>query len=494
MPRLSKLIASRATHRAMLKAAEASEALESAFLGAQTEIWASFPCFDPDAPLRTPLARLVGNTWGDMITDLLRRGIRLHLVLSDYDPILCPDQHRATSRAARLLRDAATRAGPEAQLFLTAAMHPAQLGLVARLALWPVAMWRLGRLTAWLNRLDCEDRAGVLADLPGLAPYLLPQTPLKRRLSSLPRQFPATHHQKLAVIDRRTLYLGGPDIGAPVPQDPAPPVTPGWHDLLLTMTGPVVGEAQAHLESFVDISSGTATPGVQRRLLRLMTRPGGIAALATRPRPYLSEFSTAHDVLARRSDSLIYIETQIFRDIDLACTLARYARDKPALHMILILPVAAVARGGPRARFGAYRQRRALHVLRQAFGARLLIAAAQPRAGRSLPNAFRAEPACDIATKVALFDTRTAIVSSANLDHPNRSWNTETGVFLNMARDVEVLRNQMMVHWLSGNPGPAYFNPETAVASWRSLVQENVRLPVAARRGALLPYDTNDAG
>ena len=63
-----------------------------------------------------------------------------------------------------------------------------------------------------------------------------------------------------------------------------------------------------------------------------------------------------------------------------------------------------------------------------------------------------------------------------------------------MARDVEVLRNQMMVHWLSGNPGPAYFNPETAVASWRSLVQENARLPVAARRGALLPYDTNDAG
>jgi hypothetical protein len=118
----------RCGYRFLLTAAEAYPALEAAFLAAKTEIWASFLVFDPSTGLRSADGLAVGQTWFDLIVHTLQRGVRLNMVISDFDPIGAPRLHRATWRSLRMLIAAAEVAGSD-RLKVTAALHPGEASL-----------------------------------------------------------------------------------------------------------------------------------------------------------------------------------------------------------------------------------------------------------------------------------------------------------------------------------------------------------------------------
>ncbi|MGB5067319.1 MAG: phospholipase, partial [Albidovulum sp.] len=109
--------------RVLLTAREAFPALERAVLAAKREIWGSFRIFDPATTLRSPEARAVGTTWFDLIRYTLARGVAIHMVISDFDPICWSAGHRDTWRAVRMFLAAAELAGPGAKLTITPAMH-----------------------------------------------------------------------------------------------------------------------------------------------------------------------------------------------------------------------------------------------------------------------------------------------------------------------------------------------------------------------------------
>lgn len=98
---------------------------------------------------------------------------------------------------------------------------------------------------------------------PGVAlrSFLSDFDPIARpRLMSLPPLCPATHHQKLAVFDRKRLYVGGLDLDERFYDTPDHHLLgqETWHDVQLMVEGPVARDAAAHLDGFLNIIAGHA--------------------------------------------------------------------------------------------------------------------------------------------------------------------------------------------------------------------------------------------
>ncbi len=493
--------------RILLTASEAYPALERAFLGATTEIWASFLVFDLGTRLRSAEALAIGKTWFDLVVHTLNRGVALHVWISDVDPVARAEMHRAATRQVRMFSAAAAVANPGASLQVRRARHPAETGALVRLAIWPYIMKKLFRTAGWLNGLTPERRKAALRDMDGAAKNLRIRADgtVTPRLWSLPRLFPAVHHQKLAVIDRTLLYIGGLDLDERRYDTPthrrAGDQT--WHDVQLMIEGPVVAEAQAHLESFQAVIDGKLAPPRTRRLMRTLSRPRLRSLWHFGPDPVVNELRTAHLILSGRAQSFIYMESQYFRDQSLARALARAAQASPGLQMILILPAAPddVAFDGKRgldARFGEALQARALRRLRKGFGARLFVGSpGQPRAampdGAGDPDTRRdrlhGAPLIYVHAKVSVFDDTSAIVSSANLNGRSLLWDTEAGVYLTNRNDVTELRHRVMSHWLPKDAAPDAFEAATAVRAWSRIAWANAAKRPAERMGYLLPHD-----
>ena len=498
--------------RVHLTASEAYPALETMFLNATSEVWASFLVFDLDTALRSDAGRAVGRTWFDLLVHVLRRGVKLHFVLADVDPVVRADMHRAATRSLRRFVAAREVAGPAAELNVVAARHPAQSGAVLRLAIWPYIQMKLKGTARRLNHLALPQRVAALRDMPGMTPYLRTHADgrVAVRRFCLPRLYPALHHQKLAVFDRSLLYIGGLDLDERRYDTPKhnQPAAQTWHDLQLIVDGPVVTEAQAHLETFRAVANGDAPVATHRRLLTTLSQKRPFNLFRFGPATCAAQISTGHSVLVNRSTRLIYLETQYFRNRALALDLARRAQKEPGLTMILVLPaapddVAFEGNRGPDARFGAFQQARALRIIRRAFGPRLFIAspAQQRRAGpaQGAPkeggdvaansDRLNGAPMVYVHAKVSVFDDNAAIVSSANLNGRSLFWDTEAGVYLYRHVQVEDLRRRVMAHWLPENANAAAFALDTAAATWARISRDNARTAPEQRKGFLLPHD-----
>ncbi len=501
--------------RILVTAAEAYPALERAFLAAETEISASFLVFDLTTRLRSPEAREIGDTWFELIIDCLRRGVAIRFVLSDFDPVARPEMHKGTWHSLRMLYAAAELAGPEAKLEVTAALHPAQTGILPRILLWPVILKRLSDLAKDLNALSEPQRCATLRDMPAIAAQMNEgqDCRVSPKLWPLPRLYPATHHQKLAVIDRKVLYIGGLDLderrydttGHDRPSEQT------WHDVQLLMTGTIAEDAARHLDQFLDLVSGAKRPprrgaGSGRNGSALLTtlsrrRSGPIAHIG--PKTISSALYQRHISAISRSTSLIYLESQYFRHVSFARALARAARRNPDLDLILMLPGAPEElvfehRKGLDTRMGEWLQARCLRILERSYGPRLFVggAAQKRQPDAAIPKGrqhLSGAPLIYIHAKVSIFDRREAIVSSANLNGRSFRWDTECGVHLTDKDTVEDLRHRLMKHWLPTGAGPEFFEDENAVTAWRGLALANAETPPQDRKGFVVPYDLRAA-
>ncbi|WP_284164805.1 phospholipase D-like domain-containing protein [Frigidibacter sp. SD6-1] len=491
----------------LLTADEAYPVLEREFLQAQSEIWASFRVFDLTTRVRSVEARQVAETWFDLIIHTLSRGVALNIVISDFDPIARPALHRGTWRSVRRLIAAGELAGKGHRLNVVAGMHPARSGLVPRVLLWPMILYRQFKAARWLNRRPKAERRTAIAEMPGLASRLVRMAGgrFRPKFWPLPCLYPATHHQKIAVFDRKQLYLGGLDLDErrfdTARHDRSADET--WHDVQLNLTGHAATEAQSHLESFLDVTAGRKEPVRQRRLLRTLSRPRGNNFLHLGPEPLLQEIAMAHEHLAKRAQKFIYLESQYLRDLHFARHLARQAEASPGLTLLVVLPaapddIAFERQVGLDARFGEYLQARALRILVKSYGSRLFVAGMAQRRranggnekGRASPEGA---PLIYIHSKVSLFDETAAIVSSANLNGRSLRWDTEAGLLVTDRSRVLMLRRRVMGHWLPEKAHDRYFDPDTALSAWRTLALDNLRKDPAHRRGFVLPYDINAA-
>ncbi|SLN76900.1 phospholipase D family protein [Roseisalinus antarcticus] len=486
----------------LVTADEAYREFERLVLSAKESLTAGFRIFDPDTRLLSDAARQVGDTWEDLIADALARGVRIQIILSDFDPVFAPSLHRRSWMSQRRLTERAAAEGCAERLEVDVHMHPSRSGYPIRLAAARTARRRLRDMARWINDQGELRREEYLRDVPGLDGMLVRDETGKVSLAKgvIPPMRPISHHQKLAVIDRKALYVGGLDLDNrrqdDKSHDQAGPRT--WADVQLSFTGPAAASAEDHLLAFRDEVAGKRVPAASRDgLLRtLSVRRTGLGALGLGPAPAVHELvdRTAEGVAG--ATQLIYLETQFLRDLHLCRDLARRGQSIRDLGLIVCLPAAPEELAfegaqGMDMRFGEHLQSRCVEILSRAFGDRVsFVSPAQPRG--MAPDGTRGvlcgAPIVYVHSKVSIFDDRLALVSSANLNGRSARWDTELGVALTDAAQVKRLRSRVMNHWLPEDPAPELLNPATAAQAWGRLAEANRKRQPAEREGFLLPY------
>jgi phospholipase D1/2 len=486
----------------LITAHEAFPAFEEAVLDAESELVAGFRIFDLSTKLRSPRGRAIGEDWFDLLLHKLRGGMSIHVVLSDFDPLVAESLHALTWRSVRMFAALQELAPPGVLCVSHAAMHPARLAIAARLALWPRVATMLSQRTREIEAMSPEARERVLRDRPGLAEMIAREKDrLRPKRLRLPQLMPVTHHQKVAVLDGEVVYCGGLDLNERRWDDwrHERPGAETWHDVQLLRRDPDAGAAtRAHLLSFVGTTHrATEPPDGGGAILRTLSMRGRGRRPLFSPRDKLHEIEDEIIDGIEGARRLIYLESQFLRDRHVTRALARAARRNPSLELFLVLPAAPedVAFLGSRridARFGEYLQARCVAKLRRVYGPRIFVGSpAQRRAtderGRGV---LHGAPIIYVHAKVSLFDDDRGVISSANLNGRSMRWDTEFGVPLHGPEQVADTRRRLLAHWLGegeGADGPL-LDPERCVPAWRDRAARNVRLAPEKRRGLLLPY------
>lgn len=466
----------------LITAEEAWPAFERAVLDAQHVVHGSFRIFDLSTKLRSPEARAVGSDWFDLLAHVIRRGVSVTLVVSDFDPVMATALHELTWKTVRqgaaLAEIADARPG---QVKISAALHPARAGFLPWGMLLPAVLKRKWDQVATLSK-DRLTRHAILLDR-----------------SALPELRTVTHHQKLAVIDDDTLFIGGLDLNERRfdTLDHDRPARETWSDVhLMLRNGPEVAEAKAHLDTFLDVTAGRRDAPRLTLIKRTLSAPRRMQFPYLSPRTVANEIEDTHMACFQAARHLIHIETQFLRSRAIASALAKAAVGNPDLHLVMILPalpesLAFHGEDGLDTRFGMNLQQEAVALVQEAFGDRAVFASpVRPvMASRDSLASLAGSPMVYVHNKVLVKDDDFALVGSGNLNGRSMRWDTEAAVAITDPLHMQTLRARLMSHWWFDDLPDAALIPDTLYPWWASRIAANgVCLP-ENRTGFLVPYD-----
>ncbi len=459
----------------LIEASAAYPALENAMLDARTEALLGFRVLSPRTKLRTDRARSQGlDTWCDLVANTVARGVRVRILMTDFEPVMANGLHQRTWKDMTGFC-AAVPSDAKGDLQVIAALHEGEFGLVTRWLLWPLVWSKLQGLHAEATTRSQKGAENLRQRSPGLWRALT----RKGKAFQIngwpqPRMWPVTYHQKLAVFDGEATILGGLDIDERRFDDPdhEKPSDQTWHDVSIQSAGPIAYDLRQHFQNVWNrevprfnarlTHLGAPRDDLPASVTRLPdtehTAPthahagdiGTLQVLRTRsrrsrspfavgPKAVVTEIETAHvDQICAATD-LIYLESQFFRSEPIISALERGARAQPGLRLILLVPaapedVAFDGSTGADAKHGEWMQVQGIDRLHAAFGDRfdafcLVKDRPAPDAEETDHRRFVAGRAIIyLHSKVSIFDGRTAIVSSANLNGRSMQWDTECGV------------------------------------------------------------------
>jgi phospholipase D1/2 len=494
----------------------------------------AYRIFEPSTRLRTPRAGC--ETWLDLLREKLRQGVEIRIALADFDAIGAPDLHETTWRSAEELGTIAGAGANGGSIEVLPIRHEARIGRGWRIGFWLPALLRLEHCRRELNEMPEDERRRHFFERPGIWSFLRMNRHgrLKWRAWRLPRLYPVTHHQKIAVVDGARAVIGGLDVNerrwdTKLHDRPAAET---WHDVSVLVDGPVVTDIARHLadgwngnrrrmaalrrEQRRCMPAGaaelplpasplpvpeqpTATVGQGLKLVRTLSR-NRRGFLRFSPGTCFAEIEAEHLRMICAARRLIYIESQFLRSQPVAEALAQAARAVPGLGLIMVLPaapeqIAFDRKSGIPERLGEHLHHECVRCVREGFGERAaILTPARPVASDSdgRDQTHGAEIVY-VHAKVIVVDDREAIVSSANLNGRSLRWDTEAGVLCNVPERAAALRRQLAEHWLAQGAGREFFELDTAASAWRRLAEANAALPPERRRGFLVPHDESMA-
>ena len=512
-------------------------ALEQLVLAAKSQVWLAFRIFDPGTRTRSPEALALGlSDWAALLRHVIAQGVEVRLLLTDFEPIMADHLHGgswATFRTLRTMADALPDDERE-RLQIIVIQHAGELGYGTRQVLRIAMGFQIRRLLRKLGDAG-GDVAEALAVRPGLWRHLRldPQGRPVYRPDQAPRLWPATYHQKFAVIDCRVAVIGGLDVDERRYDDKRhrQRADRTWHDLSVELEGPAVADAAAHfrncwnteLPRFRAIAEHW-TSGIERALALdplveivhepIPPPPAGEAMVqavrtvsirdrrlfAIGPRPHVMELAEAHRRLIGSAETLLYIEAQFLRYRDAAAWIAKRALERPQLQVIIVLPSAPeeVAFDGDRRsphRHGEWLQAKALSMLVRKLGDRIgLFSLAKPAAATADEKEMSADRgaifgagAIYLHAKLLIADDARALVSSANINGRSLRWDTEFGLLWDDQAGVAAFRRQSWTQLLA-DPAAGGVAMADALALWRERARENLAVPPEQRRGYIVPH------
>ncbi|WP_425100312.1 phospholipase D family protein [Tropicibacter sp. S64] len=471
---------------ALITAAEGFPALERLAFGAERELVLSFRILDPKTRLRDPEVRERGlDTWADLMAWVSRRGVKVRMLLADFDPLFTSELHRKAWANASGFADVM-----QGDVQVLCAPHGQRAG-----SLWRVIM--RGRINRELQRLKDEDSTRL--------------TPIQRAvLKAGPILRPATIHQKFAIADGAHCIIGGLDVNERRWDDPDhdQPAEETWHDVSVDLTdtdfaGALHGHFTECWNAAIDCGAAalanpaerydTATRPQSRsnmKLVRTFSAPcPGAARLA--PKPLATDHEMVLTKVFAAARKYLYIETQFLRHPPLVDAMVNASKASPDLQLVMILPAAPdrVLFDGDHgwdARHAHGLQVKCIDRLRDSFGDRaVFLCPAKPETETNGgPKVAGAGPIY-VHSKVAIVDGDVTIIGSANLNGRSMRWDSEASVMIRDEAFAADLLSRLGEYWLEEGSGDKAL---TQAATWRTSAERAVARKPENREGYLLPF------
>lgn len=516
--------------------------LERELLSAQQSVWLAFRVFDPTTKLRSEEALAAGHaTWLDLIAAAVERGVEVRILLTDFEPILADYLHASSWGSFRTLRERLDNL-PEAhrKLFqMIVIQHEGEIGWGWRQLLrLNVRKHVRGVVERLLDKSDRDER--VFDIRPGLWRWLSWKDSKPHRWRAAPprRLWPATYHQKCAVIDGCKAIIGGLDLDERRWDNARHnrQADETWHDVSSLVEGALAGDAADHfmslwnrelprfkaiVEEWTDTADRelvlepltaiaqtancdmASVGGAETQLVRTMSRKSP-SSIAVGPKPDIREIKEAHRKVFALARNTLYIEAQFFRSRLAAGWLIEALKRNPALEVIILIAnvpeeIAFLGQSdNPVHRYGEHLQARAL--------TRILAAGGPDRVGLfTLVKHEKADRAdrkfedsrgtaygsgvIHIHAKLLIADEETCLLSSANINGRSFNWDTELG-FIWRQTDGAIgrFRDDLWGQLFGGKLPPA-----AKLADWHRLAEHNRTAEPDMRHGFVVPYQRSRA-
>ena len=523
----------------LIEAAAMFPEFEELVLGAQASVWLAFRVFDPATKAHSQAAKDLGlDDWSAIIGHVIRRGVEVRILLSDFEPILADHLHAGSWHSFRSLRKMAEEfnAAETKLLQLVVAQHEGELGWVWRQVLRLPLRVKIKKLVSELVENEREHQAdmGGMTDRPGLWRYVKWQGDRAHTFHGAPppRMWPATHHQKFAIIDAAVTIVGGIDVDERRWDDKRhrQRADQTWHDISVRVEGPASGDVAAHFrqlwnrelpryrEVVSEWTSGAARQLTLDPLTEVPVTPmpprveGGAAAvrvmrtlsrrsnswIATGPTPHVRELREAHRDIMLGAKRTLYIEAQFFRSEEAGKWVAEALRRNRELEVVVLVAnapeeIAFEGQGdNPAHKHGEYLQGKVLGQLLKEGCDRLGLftlvkqQSVKPSEEQFVETRGTAYGAgvIHIHAKLLIADDATCLVSSANINGRSFNWDTELGCLWREDGPAIGAFRQRLWSQLLGKEVPL----DLGLSDWRTIAQANSMAEPEDRQGFVVPY------
>ncbi len=527
----------------LIESAEMYPRLEREILKAKHSVWFAFRVLDPTTKLRSEEARAAGHdTWLDLIADALDRGVEIRILLTDFEPVLADYLHAGSWGSFTALQEKLADL-PEARrsLFqMIVIQHEGEIGWGWRQFLRLALRKRVRRLVdKLLGQQDRDDR--VFETRPGLWRWLdwHDGRPHRWKSGPPPRLWPATYHQKCAVIDGKKATIGGLDLDERRwdDSDHDQAADENWHDVSSLVEGPIVADVARHfvdcwnreLPRFREIVQEWTTGAARELTLGALdeavvpeVEPTGIcgqavtqlvltrsrksgSVFATGPLPDIRQIEAAHRKLIGVARNRIYIEAQFFRSKKAAGWAIEALENNPGLELIILIAnvpeeIAFLGqRDQPVHKHGEHLQARALGQILRAGGAdrvglftltKLEEITSEDRKLVDERGIAYGSSVIHIHAKLLIADRAACLMSSANINGRSFEWDTELG-YLWQQDDgaIGAFRDDLWTRLSDG-----HLPPDATLSDWHHIAEHNRTTDREGdRKGFIVPYQRSRA-
>ncbi len=525
----------------LIESAQMYPTLEREIMHARNSVWFAFRVLDPETKTRSEEARRAGfETWRDLFLGAVRRGIEIRILLTDFEPVIADYLHAGSWRSFRAM-ERALEDEPEdvrRRFQMIVIQHAGEMGWGWRQIFRLAIRQRLRKL---IGKLLGDDEGDEILDVrPGLWRWVRwdEDRPQSWKPAPPPRLWPATYHQKCAIIDIEKALVGGLDLDErrwdDADHDQRADQT--WHDMSALLEGPVVQDAAAHFVSLWNaelprfgeivaewsseakrhLTTRTLDPlkppnsdsrlgegSARVQLLRTVSRKSN-SLFALGPRPWIRELKQAHRQLIESARRLLYVEAQLFRSREATEWVLAALKRNAELEVVILVAnvpeeVAFLGQGGRAAhRHGEYLQARALNRLLKYGGTERVglftlvknepLTRAERKYRRSRGTAY-GSGLIHIHAKLLIADDETCLMSSANINGRSFEWDNELGFLWQDEADKVAQFRRNLWSQLSGGA----IGGEAGVAEWRSVADKNSLADPDDRQGFVVPYQRSRA-
>ena len=496
--------------------------LERAIGNAESSVLIAFWAFDPGMKAVTDPS----ITWMDLLLEAVENNTMVRVLFNDFDPGLQTETHATVWLRYWTMWTAAINAGVSADKFQVVCSHHEAETSPSIIKLVRPKLYKT--IAAGLNKLPAARRKAMFGVAPGLWSKLnYKHSKLEEIFAghSYP-VFPASHHQKLVIVDGKVAYTGGVNVTSQYDdtRKHGKPKFP-WHDVFVKVEGtivshfvrnfiglwnqerlrgeaflkdayraiafkvhatPLIGPTSKLTEAMIPtVLTSTVPAKIPSQVHRTITKKG--TADSGVPIVVRQDILEGYVQAISKAESFIYLENQYFREQIIADAIVQQHKAKPDLKTIILLPKVIEEfldkKGDDLSKHGAALQFELLDTMQTAIGSNLGLFTLE-RKDKMLVY---------VHSKLLIIDDKFASIGSANCNPRSFKMDTELDFVWFNEGLAQKLRIDLWNEILGSPSGVDSWKPADFVTRWTEIAKKNKKSR-RTRTGFVVPFDNTTKG